>query len=146
MTILPPSPFLSNSVAQLLTTDIEPAGAPPPQLAPAADLCESPASVETLSSVSTAGQAASLSTSPHPHDEAAETIPDPGIGDIHEIFHHGRRLVQEGRRREQIERGCLAAVARAVEGWQAEYEASHGWAWYAMNDLDPPPLFLRGRA
>ena len=99
---------------------------------PSPFLTESPAPVETIPGVSTEVEAASLSTSPHPHDEAAETISDTGIGDIHEIFHHGRRLVEEGRRREQIDRGCLAAVAAEIAAWQ--------------DERDPLPIFLRGRA
>lgn len=129
MSTLPPSPFLSESSA---TADLVPrvsaeveAAAPftPPQLDGAAADTEGLTGLEIF-----------VEPSPDSDD----------ISDVHEIFHHGRRLVEEGRRREQIDRGCLVAVARAVEEWQAEYEASHGWAWYAMNDLDPPPLFLRG--
>ena len=114
MTTMPPSPFLSESSA---TADLVPrvsaeveAAAPftPPQLEGAA------ADTEGL-------------------EVFAEPSPDSDdISDVHEIFHHGRRLVEEGRRREQIDRGCLAAVEAEIAAW--------------MDERDPLPIFLRGQA
>jgi hypothetical protein len=103
MTALPPSPFLT----------------------------ESPASVETQSSVSTAVEASAPLRVPQPAGAEAATIPDE-ISHINEIFHHARRLTVESYRRAVIDHGCLEAVATAIETWQAEQ--------------DPLPLFLRGEA
>jgi hypothetical protein len=127
------------------------------KLPPSPFLTESPESVETPSRVSTVMEAAAPQT---PAGAAADTftgtIPD-DISDVHEIFHHARKLIAEpplamaefqGRRWEiptiivpnprqaEIDRNGLAAVEREISIWQRGAGAEY------MAPLDVP-LFLR---
>ena len=108
MTTLPPSPFLT----------------------------ESPETVETPSRVSTVMEAAAPQT---PAGAAADTftgtIPD-DISDVHEIFHHARKLAAESARQAEIDHHGLAAVEREISIWQRGAGADY------MVPLDVP-LFLR---
>lgn len=100
---------------------------------PSPFLTESYASVETLSGVSTAVEAAAPVLPPQLEGAAAETeTPHEEASYIHEIFHHARRLNAEARRRAQIDQAGLQAVAAEIASW--------------MDDRDPMPIFLTREA
>jgi len=104
---------------------------------PSPFLTESASSVELQSSVSTAAAASSpvppaIGEAAEPFEASLAEIDSLETGHIHEIFHHGRRLIAEAQRRQALDRGCLAAVAAALEAWR--------------DEQDPPPLFLRREA
>jgi hypothetical protein len=125
MTALPPSPFLT----------------------------ESPESVETPSRVSTVMEAAAtieppLAAAADPFiipnfADVPEIVAD-DISDVHEIFHHARRLVAE-------KPANQALLEEITQEWNRTHPPLIEWPRFELDvdrfmrdiDADPVPLFLR---
>jgi hypothetical protein len=139
MTALPPSPFLTESPDPVETEPCVVCGRPDGNRrvrimgSMYCGLCvfAPTESVETPSRVSTVMEAAAPQT---PAGAAADTSDD--ISDVHEIFHHARKLTAESYRQAEIDRHGLVAVEREITLWKRGAGADY------MAPLDVP-LFLR---
>jgi hypothetical protein len=108
-------------------------------LPPSPFLTESPESVETPSRVSTVMEAAAPQT---PAGAAADTPDD--ISDVHEIFHHARRLVA-------TKPANQALLEEITQEWNRTHPPLIEIGRFVLDpdrfmrdiDADPPPLFLR---
>ena len=112
---------------------------------PSPFLTDSPAPVETVSSVPTVVEASAPVSVPTAGVEA-ETFLD--VSHVHEIFHFSRKLVDEAARNQSLLAEVTREWSRArsrqnyIDGIGLDAVAGEIEAW--QNDADPLPLFLRG--